>query len=257
MINKKNYFKDKTHLSSHALQDFMKCEYLHKCKMDGKVKDLKSVALTFGSAVHDKISGDFDNNYFVGNKRSKAEKEEYQKQIEAGKEHLTPSTMKAVEACLKEFERQPLFKKYAEGMKEQIVTTTLKNIPVKGMIDVLNLEKKFIVDWKTTRDLKFFDPTIYFNQLAFYRMIVEKKYGVKCDCIMGVIDKTPINHFRMYKIEEYRLDACFDDLLEALELYKLATESGVYSKTKDDNNCLDCVHYSRCKYSIQRGLKIA
>jgi hypothetical protein len=80
-----------------------------------------------------------------------------------------------------------------EGDVQTEIYETLNGEPCKSKLDVLNLDRSRIIDFKTTsKDLSDITPYywvrnwFYHTQLAFYRQMVSKAYGINAECYLFV-----------------------------------------------------------------------
>ena len=59
------------------------------------------------------------------------------------------------------FQRDPFFMSYLNGRKQTILTGEIAGVPFKGKLDILDIDNKRIVDFKSARDFKsIYDPDL-------------------------------------------------------------------------------------------------
>lgn len=68
---------------------------------------------------------------------------------------------KQLDRIVARFQRDPFFMSYLEGDKQVILTGEIAGVPFKGKLDILDVEHKRIVDFKSARDFKsIYDPDL-------------------------------------------------------------------------------------------------
>jgi hypothetical protein len=177
--------------------------------------------------------------------------------LESGdKEAITETLYAHLESSIKEMERQTLMERFPRTPEtnQVIITTQISGKEVKSMLDYLHKGNKIIVDYKTTASMKNFNPRMYRDQLAWYRMVVREKFGIECECYLAVVDKdTYSKHAYFYQFAPETLDEAEPELLAAVERIKEAEELGIYEPAAFENirGCFECDHYSNCPFTIQ------
>lgn len=172
-----------------------------------KFKETPAMAL--GTAVHQAIlePHDFHDIYHVIekiDKRTKAGKEEYQKQIDLanGKIIIDDDIHEIIKSILGDFRQNDLAQKYCKGEIELSHYTQYEGIDVRVRPDVINHVSDFITDVKTCQDN---------SPQAFKRDVYNWGYHLQAAFYM---DMCGINNFRFiacttkypYTVEVYTLD---------------------------------------------------
>jgi membrane-associated HD superfamily phosphohydrolase len=166
-------------------------------------------AMALGTAVHQAIlePHDFHDIYHVIekiDKRTKAGKEEYQKQIDLakGKIIIEDDIHEIIKSILGDFRQNDLAQKYCKGEIELSHYTQYEGIDVRVRPDVINHVSDFITDVKTCQDN---------SPQAFKRDVYNWGYHLQAAFYM---DMCGINNFRFiacttkypYTVEVYTLD---------------------------------------------------
>ena len=172
-----------------------------------KFKETPAMAL--GTAVHQAIlePHDFHDIYHViekSDKRTKAGKEEYQKQIDLanGKIIIEDDIHEIIKSIVGDFRQNDLAQKYCKGEIELSHYTQYEGIDVRVRPDVINHISDFITDVKTCQDN---------SPQAFKRDVYNWGYHLQAAFYM---DMCGINNFRFiacttkypYTVEVYTLD---------------------------------------------------
>ena len=197
-------------ISASGLKTIYKKSVYHL--INQKFKETPAMAL--GTAVHQAIlePDDYYNIYHVIekiNKRTKAGKEEYQKQIELanGKIVIESDTHEIIKSILGAYRQNELAQKYCKGEIELSHYTQYKGIDVRVRPDCINRISNFISDVKTCQDNspEAFKRDIYkwgYNlQAAFYMDMI----GIDTFKFIAVSTTYP------YTCEVYTLS---DDMIE-------------------------------------------
>jgi membrane-associated HD superfamily phosphohydrolase len=166
-------------------------------------------AMALGTAVHQAIlePHNFHDIYHVIekiDKRTKAGKEEYQKQIDLaqGKIIIEDDIHEIIKSILGDFRQNDLAQKYCKGEIELSHYTKYEGIDVRVRPDVINHVSDFITDVKTCQDN---------SPQAFKRDVYNWGYHLQAAFYM---DMCGINNFRFiacttkypYTVEVYTLD---------------------------------------------------
>jgi hypothetical protein len=166
-----------------------------------------------------------------------------------GKIGVTGTVMVHASATAKEMKFQPLYRAFDKCSPQTIIATEIdtpnfKNVKVKGMIDKLDLENKILCDDKTTANMTTFNPEMYVQQLAWYRMLVRKAHGITVDCYLAVGDKfTDFKRSGFYYVSPGRLDYQEELNIELLERLLLDKEFKAVSEIDPKNieeKCWKC-----------------
>ncbi len=137
--------KNRGSITFSKIKAFRHCQQLYKQQyLDEVVPAEENDAFVFGSAVDALVQGqdEFDKRFeVVARRMGKSEKEE-----------LNPSMARKAEACIQEFERQPLYAR--DGVKYQHeIIVPYRGYQLKGTLDKLDLGKREIRDVKTAASI--------------------------------------------------------------------------------------------------------
>lgn len=173
------------------------------------------------------------------------------------KESVTDTIYGHIDQSVKSLERQALMENFPRSKEtnQVIITTKIAGKDVKGMLDYFHKGNKVIADYKTTAQMKTFNPMEYVGQLTWYRMLVRAKFKIECDCYLIVVDKdTYTKHTYFYKFLPETMDAREGELLAAVERIKEAEDLGIYQPAAFESlrGCFTCDHYQNCPFTIQR-----
>lgn len=87
----------------------------------------------------------------------------------------------------------PAIPEYLEGEYETEIYAKMYGRDCKAKLDILNIEKSYINDLKTTNSISgirnyewWVKDALYHTQMAFYRAMVKTKYDVEVDCYLTV-----------------------------------------------------------------------
>jgi len=177
------------------------------------------------------------------------------------KEAITDTVYAHVEASVQALDRQTLMSAFprSAATNQQIITTKIAGKAVKGMLDYFHRENSIIADYKTTAQMKTFDPATYIGQLTWYRMLVREKFGIDCDCYLIVVDKeTYTKHAKFVQISKETMDDHEQILLDAVERIKSAEAIGLYEPAAFENihGCFNCDHYGNCPHTVQTEFEV-
>ncbi len=218
-----NYFEDTDYVNFSKLKLYDECQAKAWHSLHGEYKEKKeSIALLVGSYVDAAIEGTLE--------------EFKQKNLEIYKYKNTEKGLKNdfldADKIINKINKDKYAKHFLTGEKQKIYTGVINGIPVKCKIDNINLEKGFITDLKTTRDIyysewnqknkkreHFIQKFKYIHQLAFYREIVKQNTGKTLTTWIVAFDKTDNLKGCVWHIEPSFLDEAYDEILEWIELY--------------------------------------
>jgi len=152
------------------------------------------------------------------------------------KERLTAGEGTMIMWMYKEFLRQPLADLGWEYEPQKELIVEYKGWKLKGTMDRFSKVKALIRDYKTTANLKKFWYELttwmldwYIFQLAFYKFLAREAEGVVCECLLDVIDKTATTCSEVYSINAERIDAEMPRVMETLDKFIEAHETGNFS----------------------------
>lgn len=123
------------------------------------------------------------------------------------------------ERMIKKVEKDPFFNFLWQGEKEVAITGELFGVEWKGKIDLLNVEKGYFVDLKTSRgfDIRYWDKDRYryvsfvesfgyVTQVAIYEKLLEQKYGKPFEGFIFAVSKEDPPNLEAIQIERPEKD---------------------------------------------------
>ena len=185
-ISKNNYYSNAmswAYMSVSQYKDFERCEAAALAKLKEEWKPpMNKEALLVGNYVH---------SYFEDEQAHEEFKEENKEFIfSKRKPYGILKAYQVAEDMIHRIKDEPFFNYLWQGEAEKIVTGELYGTSWKGRIDLLNVEKGYFVDLKTTMDLhkrfyskkygtyvSFVEEYGYNLQLAVYEKLLEIEYG--------------------------------------------------------------------------------
>lgn len=184
-------------MSVSQFKDFMKCELQAMAKLTGEYDDGDKTALLVGNYVH---------SYFESLEVHKQFLKENAKAI-FKKTGGMYAPFEQAQAMVERLAEDEFFQFIYQGEKEVIVTGELYGVHWKGKIDLLNVEKGYFIDIKTTREMSkrywsdkfgryvsFVEAYDYILQMYVYKQLLEQQYGIEfTPYIVAVSKENPIN----------------------------------------------------------------
>lgn len=148
-LNKKNYFSkemEARYLGSSSIKAWDRsnefgCEAREVAKREGVWIEKENPAFLLGNYLHNWSSGDLQE--FIADTP-----ELFKKDGTLLAKHAVGDEMINV------FKNDPAMMQMREGEKEQIFTGEINGVPFKIMVDILNIEKGYFADIKTTKSMK-------------------------------------------------------------------------------------------------------
>lgn len=190
IITKDNYYSSEADSSTMSVSQyklFIQCEKQALAKIRGEYKVSESDAFLLGKYVHSWNEGTLE----------KFKQENPALYSSQGKtKGQLKSTFKVAETMVKTLENDNACMKFLQGDKEVIIQGELFGIKWRGMVDVLNLDKGFFSDLKTTQGihkkysgLTFIEYYGYVEQMAIYKELIKQQYGVDLIPYIVAIEK--------------------------------------------------------------------
>lgn len=202
-ITKDNYYSLEADLNTMSVSQyklFRQCEKKAMAKLQGEYRQAESDAFLLGKYVHSWSEGTLEEfkeenpSLYSGQGKTKGQ---------------LKSTFKIAENMINALEKDDICMKFLEGDKEVIIEGDLFGVHWRGMVDVLNLEKGFFSDLKTTqgihkkyRDLTFIEKYGYVEQMAIYRELIKQHFGKDLIPYIVAIEKSEIPGKAVIKIDE-------------------------------------------------------
>ena len=177
-ITKQNYYSVEADLNTMSVSQyklFKQCECKAMAKLKGIYIQPETDAFLAGKYVHSWSEGTLEEfkkeNPSLYSSTGKT-KGELKAQFKIANNMV--NSLKDDSTCMK----------FLDGDKEVIIEGELFGIRWRGMVDVLNLEKGFFSDLKTTQGihkkydgLTFIEHYGYIEQMAVYRELIKQQYG--------------------------------------------------------------------------------
>ena len=213
-LNSNNYYDSSTDLiyqSPTYFKKFLACEAETMAEIKGEYKPDFKDALLVGNYLH---------SYFES-------KEAHQKFIDDNQEEMYSkrkpygllSKYKIADSMIETLANDEMFQKLYQGDKEVIVTGQIDNVDWKGKIDCLNLDRKYFIDLKTTRDIyktywdqethkreSFIASWNYQLQMYVYQELIHQTFGVWCEPYIVAVSKQDIPDKQVFSIPDYRME---------------------------------------------------
>ena len=152
------------------------------------------------------------------------------------------------------------FMQFLEGDKQVVLETEIEGIPVKGIADVIDFDKKRIVDLKYLRSFadvwnektqskeNFIKAYGYDFQLAFYAMLAKQIYKTNFECYIAGVTKEKTIDYNIFELSEITLAQATAEVMIALERFTLVDEG--LTPPQHCGRCDYCISTKRLNQSI-------
>lgn len=228
IITKDNYYSSEADLSTMSVSQyklFMKCEKQALAKIKGEYKQLESDAFLLGKYVHSWSEGTLEK-FKEDNPSLYSSQGKTKGQLK--------STFKVAETMVKALEKDNVCMKFLEGQKEVIIQGELFGMRWRGMVDVLNLEKGFFSDLKTTQaihkkygGLTFIEQYGYIEQMAIYRELIKQQFNVDLIPYIVAIEKNDNPLKAVIRVDEYYTEPKLEEIEYNIERIKGIKEGSI------------------------------
>ena len=233
-LTAENYFShdaDLDYFSASQIKELKKCPERVLAYLDGKYQREESSALMIGSYVDEALTGDLV--------AWKAEHPEILK-----RDGTLKSDYVLADAMVDRANSDKVFMEYLRGQHQVIMTGKIDGFPFKCKLDCLKPD--CIVDLKTVKNLDsqylpgqgrvdFATAWDWPLQMAIYQEIVRQNTGRKLPCVLAVITKETPPDLRLVQIEQERLDAELEWLIQMLPKF-----DAIKSRAIDAPRCEKC-----------------
>lgn len=185
-LTRGNYYGKESnwqYLSVSQYKRFERCEAAALAELKGEWNpETTKTPLLVGNYVHSYFESEAEHAAFI--------EENKEQMFSKRKPHGLLKDFQIAEQMIRRVEREPLFNYLWKGESEHILTEELYGVKWKARIDMLNVEKGYFVDLKTTMQLdkrfwnkkyggyvSFVEEYGYILQMAVYEKLLEKKFG--------------------------------------------------------------------------------
>lgn len=203
VITKENYYSseaDRETMSVSQYKLWLQCESMALAKLKGKYKPEEKEAFILGKYIHSWSEGTLEQ-FKLDNPSIYSSRGATKGQLKA--EYQTANIMTNA------LENDKNCMKFLSGQKEVIIQGELFGIKWRGMVDVLNLDKGFFTDLKTTQGihkkyggLTFIEHYGYVEQMAIYRELIKQQFGKDLIPYIVAIEKNDNPLKAIIKIDE-------------------------------------------------------
>ena len=245
-LSNDKYHAEKKHLSSSNLKMLLKdTDKFYKDKILGEGEPLKGAFLDEGNYAHTLILEphmvDEEYLFFEGNRKAgKAWKEFEAKHKDSAKIILSAAQKVKVENWVESFKKRPEAVDLIAGADNEFsLFSEMLGTPLKVRADVINIEKGFIADIKTTAsdpDVDTFRFTVeqygYDLSAALYVDMFSRRYEKPFDFYFIVLGKRT-QTCEVYKASDLTLGKGRKKILTAIKLYKSCIKSGKWSSEQE------------------------
>jgi len=245
-LNNDDYHAEKKHLSSSNLKMLLKdTNKFYKDKILGEGEPLKGAFLDEGNYAHTLILEphriDDDYVFFEGNRKAGKDWKAFEaKHKDSGKIILSAAQKAKVESWVESFKKRPEALDLTQGANHEFsLFAEMLGIPLKVRADIINIDKGFVADVKTTAsdpDVDTFRFTVeqygYDLSAALYVDMFSRKYEKPFDFYFIVLGKRTLT-CEVYKASDLTLGKGRRKVMNAIKIYNGCLESGKWDSIKE------------------------
>jgi hypothetical protein len=245
-ISNEKYHAEKEHLSSSNLKMLLKdTKQFYKDKILGEGEPLKGAFLDEGNYAHSLILEphmvDEEYSFFEGNRKAGKDWKAFEAEHkDSGKIILSAPQKLRVENWVKAYNKRPEAVDLVKGANSELsLFSEMLGVPLKVRADIINVEKGFIADVKTTAsdpDVDTFRFTVeqygYDLSAALYVDMFSRKYEKPFDFYFIVLGKRTLT-CEVYKASDLTLGKGRRKVMNAIKIYKGCLESGKWDSIKE------------------------
>ena len=226
ILSDENYYSqeaDLAYMSVSQYKKFLECEAAALAKLKGEwTPESDPKALLVGNYVH---------SYFESPEIHEAFKEENKsKMFSSRKPFGLLKDFQIAEQMIERLKQEEAFLNIYQGEKEVIVTGEIGGAMWKGKIDCLNLEEKYFVDIKTTKDMhekkwderlnrkaNFIERFGYVLQMAVYCELLRQQYDKNFLPLIAAVSKQKPSEAKLITLSEEKMIYELEELKENID----------------------------------------
>lgn len=208
-------------LSNSQYQSFLECETSALAELEGEYnKDWDTDPILVGNYVH---------SYFESPEAHKQFKEDYKDLLHKRDGDLYKK-FEVAEIMIERLKKDELFNLLWQGEKEVPLTGELYGVEWKGKIDLLNIEKGYFIDLKTTANIhrrnwsddygtyvSFVEKWGYVTQIALYEQLLEQQYGKPFTGYIYAVTREEIPDVAAIQVDEHKKSFELDLIEQRIE----------------------------------------
>lgn len=249
LISKDNYYSSEADLSTFSVSQyklFKQCEAKALAKVRGEYKQADSEAFLLGKYIHSWSEGTLetfkDENPALFSSRGSTKGQ-------------LKSSYQVADKMINALEKDKVCMNFLKGEKEVIIQGELFGVEWRGMVDVLNIDKGFFGDLKTTQGiykkysggLNFIEQYGYVEQMAIYRELIKQQFGVDLVPYIVAVTKEDIPDKAVIRIDKAYTKPKLEEMKFYIERFKAIKEG--------KENAVGCGSCDYCK-SVNKVSKI-
>ena len=245
-LSNDKYHAEQKHMSSSNLKMLLKdTQKFYKEKILGEREPLKGAFLDEGNYAHSLILEPHlipeEYLFFEGNRKAGKDWKAFEAENKDSDKIILSAPQKLrVENWIESYKKRPEAVDLVSGSdKEYSLFSEMLGVPLKVRADIINVERGFIADVKTTAsdpDLDTFKFTVdqyqYDLSAALYVDMFSRKYDKPFDFYFIVLGKRTMT-CEVYKASDLTLGKGRKKVLDAVKIYKSCMESGKWDNEQE------------------------
>lgn len=251
-ISKENYYTPEADLNTFSVSQyklFKQCEAKALAKVRGKYKQADSEAFLLGKYIHSWSEGTLEE--------FKNDNPELFSSRGATKGQLK-STYQIADKMIKTLSEDKVCNNFLQGEKEIIIQGELFGVKWRGMVDILNINKGFFADLKTTQGIykkysgfNFIENYGYIEQMAVYRELIKQQFGKDLIPYIVAVTKENIPDKAVIRIDKGYTDSKLQEMEFYVERFQAIKDGKV-----DPVSCGSC-DYCKSVNKVSRILSLS
>lgn len=252
IISKENYYTPEADLNTFSVSQyklFKQCEAKALAKVKGEYRQADNDAFLLGKYVHSWSEGTLEE--------FKNENPALFSTRGATKGQLKSSFMVA-NKMIETLEKDSVCMKFLEGEKEVLIQGELFGVKWRGMVDILNINKGFFADLKTTQGIykkysgfNFIENYGYIEQMAVYRELIKQQFGKDLIPYIVAVTKEDIPDKAVIRIDKGYTDSKLQEMEFYVERFQAIKDGKV-----DPVGCGSC-DYCKSVNKVSRILSLS